>query len=101
MNIYFFIEHLCFEDLCENFQPDFKIIISYETVEKIRKKLLNGINKENKFYSIKNLAAALRRFITRYLVGNRQDIEIDQKRELYYELTRLDLWEEKFRKLPF
>ena len=99
MNIYFYIEHLCFNDLCRHLQPEFKKIISHETEEKIKKKLLNGINEENKFYSIKNLAAALRRFISRYLVGDRQDGEMDEKRELYIELTRLDLWEEKYGQL--
>ena len=99
MNIYFYIEHLFFDDLCENLQPDFKICISFATEVKIKKKLLNGINKENKFYSIKNLAPALRRFISRYLVEYREDVEIDEKRELYFELTRLDLWEEKYSQL--
>ena len=98
MNIFFYIEHLCFNDLCKNLQPDYKINIPHETEEKIKNKLLKEKKKEEK-YSIKDLAAALRRFISRYLVGNRQDIEIDQKRELYFELTRLDLWEEKYGQL--
>jgi len=92
MNIFFYIEHLCFNDLCNNLHPEFKKSINNETKEKIKKKLSN---QNNKFYSIKDLAAALRRFVSRYLVGTRQDVEIDEKRELYFELTRLDLWEEK------
>jgi hypothetical protein len=99
MNIFFYIEHLCFKDLCNNLQPDFKISIDNETAEKIKKKLINEVNKEKEIYSIKDLAAAVRRFISRYLVGNRQDVEIDEKRQLYFELTRLDLWEEKFGQL--
>ena len=99
MNIFFYIEHLCFNDLCKNLQPNFKNSIDYETEEKIKKKLLNEVNNQNKFYSIKDLAAALRRYISRYLVGNRQDFNIDEKRELYFELTRLDLWDKKYEKL--
>ena len=99
MNIFFYIEHLCFNDLCKNLQPDFKISIPQEIEEKIKNKLLNKMKKDDKCYSIKDLAAALRRFISRYLVGNRQDVEIDGKRELYFELTRLDLWEEKYGQL--
>ena len=95
MNIFFYIEHLCFNDLCNNLQPDYKISIEHETQEKIKKKLLNEVNKNNKFYSIKDLAAALRRFISRYLVGVRQDFDIDEKRELYFELIRLDLWDQR------
>ena len=98
MNIFFYIEHLCFEDLSKTLQPEYKISIDSKTQEKIKKKLLET-NKENKYYSIKDLGAALRRFISRYLVGNRQDVEIDEKRPLAYELSRLDLWEEKIGKL--
>ena len=96
MNIFFYIEHLCFSALCDSLQPEYKTGINEETKEKIKKKLFK---KENKNYSIKDLAAALRRFISRYLVGTRQDVEIDEKRVLYFELTRLDLWEEKFGQL--
>jgi len=98
MNIFFYIEHLCFEDLCQTLQPEFKISIDNKTQEKIKKNLLET-NNENKYYSIKDLGAALRRYISRYLVGNRQDIEIDEKRMLSYELSRLDLWEEKIGQL--
>jgi len=57
MNIFFYIEHLCFNDLCNNLHPDYKISIEHETQEKIKKKLLNEVNKNNKSYSIKDLAA--------------------------------------------
>ena len=98
MNIFFYIEHLCFDDLTKNLPQDLQISIDSETQEKIKKKLFES-NKENIYYSIKDLAAALRRYISRYLVGDRQDVEIDEKRMLSYELTRLDLWEEKIGKL--
>jgi len=98
MNIYFYVEHLCFEDLNEKLPSNLKISIDSETQEKIKKKLFED-NKENKYYSIKDLAAALRRYISRYLIGNRQINEIDEKRQLSYELSRLDLWEQKIGQL--
>ena len=97
MNIFFYIEHYCFEDLCETLQIEYRKEISPIIVEKIKKDLLN--NKNEKYYTLKDLAAALRRFISRYLVGQRQEVEINERRELYYELTRQDLWEEKIGKL--
>jgi len=97
MNIFFYIEHYCFEDLCETLQIEYRKEISPIIVEKIKKDLFN--NKNEKYYTLKDLAAALRRFISRYLVGQRQEVEIDERRELYYELTRQDLWEEKIGKL--
>ena len=99
MNIFFYIEHLCFNDLCNNLHPDYKINLEHETQEKIKKKLFNEVNKNNKSYSIKDLTAALRRYSPRYSVGNRQDSDIDEKRELYFELSRLDLWGEKYGQL--
>ena len=98
MNIFFYIEHLCFEDLCNNLPENLKTSIDNETQEKIKKKLSEA-NKENKIHSIKDLAIPLRRYISRYLVGKNQDIEIDEKKQLSNELTKLDLWEEKIWKL--
>ena len=97
MNVFFYIEHLCFEDLSKTLQIEYQKEIPSGTVEKIKKEISN--NKNEKYYSIKDLAAALRRYISRYLVGQREEVEIDEKRELYYELTRQDLWEEKIGKL--
>ena len=97
MNIFFYIEHLCFEDLCNNLPENLKTSIDNRTQEKIKKKLYEA--KENKYYSIKDLAIPLRRYISRYLVGKNQDIEIDEKKQLSNELTKLDLWEEKIWKL--
>ena len=97
MNIFFYIEHLCFEDLCATLQIEYKKEIDPDIVKKIQKDILENKN-ENILY-IKDLAAALRRYISRYLVGQRQEVEIDENRELYYELTRQDLWEEKIGKL--
>ena len=99
MNIFFYIEQLCFKDLCKNLHSEYKKEISSDLINKIKKELLENKNEENEEYSIKDLASALRRFISRYLSGQREDVEIDEKRELFHELTRIDLWEEKIGKL--
>ena len=39
------------------------------------------------------MAAAIRRFISRYLAGKRDTVDIDESKDLYFELTRQDLWE--------
>ena len=98
MNIFFFIEHLCFKDLIESLQPEYRKEISDEIAEKIREKLFSQRNPDDK-YTIGDLAAAVRRYISRYLVGKRQTIDINEDRDLPYELSRIDLWEEKFGKL--
>ena len=93
MNLFFIIEHLCFDDLCQNLQLDLKCEIPQEQKETIINKLLKKYDK--KLYTLKDLAAAVRRYISRYLVGFTQtnDVEITKKLSDY--LSRQDLWEEK------
>ena len=98
MNIFFFIEHLCFNDLIEALQPEYKCEIKKDIIEKIKEKLLKHRN-DIEIYTIRDLAAAVRRFISRYLVGKRQTIDIDEKRDLAFELSRNDLWNEKIGKI--
>ena len=91
MNVYFFIEHLCYKGLINTLQREYKKEISRELKIKIKEKLLNP-EKQIKEYTVKQLAAAVRRYISRYLAGKRESIDIDEKRDLTYELSRIDLW---------
>ena len=97
MNVFFFIEHLCFEDLSNTLQPEYKKEIPKELQDKIKHKLLE--QKNDNILSVKELAAALRRYISRYLAGKRESVDINETRELYYDLTRIDLWKEKIGRL--
>ena len=93
MNLFFFFEHLCFEDLAETVQPEYKKEISEEVKNSITNKLIK--NYKNELYTLKDLGAAVRRFISRYLAGKLQTTEIGEGLELPYQLSRPDLWEEK------
>ena len=93
MNLFFIFEHLCFDDLSKTLQLDLKIEIDENTKNKIREKLIYNYN--NKIYTLKELSAALRRFISRYLVGFTQTVDIQNNRNLDYELSRPELWEKK------
>ena len=97
MDLFFIFEHLCFEDLIKNLQLDLKYEISQEQKDKIKNDLIDNYNK--KTYSLKDLGAAVRRYISRYLVGLTQNIDIENTRQLYFELSRQELWEEKVLKL--
>ena len=98
MNLFFFFEHLCFEDLAETLQPEYRQPIDPKLKEKIIEKL---IKKKDEFNLIptKDLGAATRRLISRYLAGKLQVTDITEKRDLSYELTREELWEEKIGQL--
>ena len=95
MNIFFFIEHLCFKDLVNNLQQEYKEKIPQNIKEKIESQLLNKENYLEGYYTIEDLGAAIRRFISRYIVGKTQEIDIKLDRELAFELSRIDLWEPK------
>ena len=96
MNIFFIFEHLCFKDLSLSLSPLYKMKISKEIKAKIIQNLLNKKDSNDKI-TVKDLAAATRRLISRYLTGNFSDI--DEKRDLVYELTREELWEENIKKI--
>ena len=111
MNLFFFIEHLCFEYSIKTLQKEYKKQIPKDLQNKITDKLLNK-EKFNKFLNqrksneylnnknfnesltIKDLGAAVRRFISRYLAGTMQQLEIKEDRNLSDELGREDLWNE-------
>ena len=93
MNLFFIFEHLCFDDLCQNLQVDLKCELERNQKEQIGSQLLKNYNK--KLYTLKDLAAAVRRYISRYLVGFTQTSEVKNQEKLSFYLSRLDLWEEK------
>ena len=98
MSLFFFFEHLCFEDLSETLQPEYKAKIPKETQEIIIEKLLKKKN-ENEIIPTKSLAAATRRLISRYLAGKIEYTDIKEDRDLTFELIREELWEEKIGQL--
>ena len=97
MNIFFYTEHLLFNELCKTLQVEYKKKIDDNVIEDIIKGL--EIENENDKLPWKDLAAAIRRFISRYLVGDRQLADISENSELIFQLSRKDLWEEKYGKL--
>ena len=97
MSIFFFIEHLCFKDLYNNIPNDYKKDINDDIISKIKDKLLN--NKLNDKFTIKELGAAVRRFISRYLVGKKENVDINENTLLINLLKRPELWEEKIASL--
>ena len=99
MNLFFFFEHLCFEDLAETLQNEYKQEIPEDLKEKIKNKLLKKEENPDAKYTIKDLGAAVRRLISRYLAGKLEVTDISEDRDLAFELSREDLWEEKIAKL--
>ena len=99
MNLFFFFEHLCFEDLADTLQNEYKKEIPEDLKEKIKAKLLTKEENPDAKYTIKDLGAAVRRLISRYLAGRLEVTDISEDRDLAFELSREDLWYEKIRKI--
>ena len=98
MNLFCFFEHLCFNDLVETLQDEYKALIPEDIKNKIIEKLIKKSD-PNDAIPIKSLGTAVRRLISRYLAGKRQTIDVKVDRPLAYDLSRLEFWEEKIRKL--
>ena len=93
LSIFKLFEHFCWKEMKENINLQYK-----EKIDDNKKKEIISYFKEyNKFkdklISKRDLAGALRRFISRYLVGKRSDTEVDEKQKLIKQIIRNDLWE--------
>jgi hypothetical protein len=98
MNVFLLFEHLCFNDLCNDLEEEYKSELDSKNKDKIIQ-LLNK-NKINDSITIKDLAAALRRFISRYLVGKNKKIgDLKEESSLINKLDDPELWNEKLGKL--
>ena len=89
--IFEFFEKLCWENIKKNIPPDYQLEIS----EEIKEHILNFFNGDKKLIDKKSFAAALRKLISRYISGLRQDIDIDSKIALKPHMFRIDLWNSK------
>ena len=89
IEIYSFFELLCFKSIIKNLRNYYKDKIdenlSGKIIKLIDEKKLNIIKKVN-------LATACRQLISRYLVGNRDDTDINEKQPLIGYLTKEELW---------
>ena len=92
INIFLYFEHLCWEESKNNLNEQYKTKIPPEKIEIINE-FFNNYNKENdKLIKKEYLAAAIRRFISRYLSGKRADVDINESQDLLIQLARNDLW---------
>jgi hypothetical protein len=98
MNLFFFFEHLCFEDLAETLQPEYKAPIPEDIKGKIIDRFIKQKKEDDKI-PVKYFGASTRRLISRYLAGKLQVTDIKEDRDLAGELTRIELWEERYGKL--
>jgi len=86
-----YFEKLCWEDIKKNVLPDYKLEIN----EDIKNHILNyfNINEDKNVIDKRSFATALRKLISRYLSGLRQDTDIDSNINLMLYIIKEDLWD--------
>ena len=87
-DVFSYFELLCFKPIINNLKDNYKL--------KIDENFINNINKlfEEKKFSIitkNNLASACRKLISRYLVGTRNDVDINEENKLDLYLNREEI----------
>ena len=85
MNIFLFIEHLSFGQLCEDLDEEYKKSINTEDKQIIENKLKDLKEKDE-------LSKVIRRFISRYLIEN-TNIKEEVDKKLIPLLNKSDLWD--------
>ena len=99
MNLFTIFEHLCFNELLKLLKNEYREDIKEKIQNDIINKIENNEKNLNKIYSKKDLAKALRRLISRYLIGTGDINDIKTENDLFFELNREDLWDEKIKKI--
>ena len=89
IGVYSFFELFCFESIIENLPVHYK-----KEMDNIKKNKIISLFEEKifKIISKKPLAIACRKFISRYLVGNRKDSDYNENKNIADYLTRDEFW---------
>ena len=90
LSVYEYFELLCFDEFKKNLDPLFKRDIKEESMIKIEKYFKNN---PNGFLNKLEISSAIRKFISRNLVGLRDDNNYDRNQELFFILKfKRDCW---------
>ena len=93
LNIFKKIEHYCWSSIKENINEQYKAQIDENVKNQIIQFFKEYNSKNDKLITKDDLAAALRRLISRYLAGKRGDTDINENQELISQIIKQDLWD--------
>ena len=91
VSIFEYFETLCWKEIKNNVLPDYQLDLPAEA----NKFVLDYFEKnkdENKIINKQNFTTALRRLISRYIAGTRQETDIKPEAQLKLFIIRYDLW---------
>ena len=93
LNIYKYFEHFCWKEIRININEQYHQKIDKNKKIEIINFFKNYETQKDKIITKRDLAFALKSFISRYLAGKRSDTDIDENQKLIGQIIRLDLWE--------
>ena len=91
VSIFEYFEALCWPQINKNILDDYTLVLTEES----KKHVLDYFKKtenENKIINIQDFTFALRRLISRYLAGSRQEIDINALLELNLHIGKNEFW---------
>ena len=91
VSIFEYFEAICWKEINKNILPDYKL----DLPDKIKDYILEyfeSIKNEKKVVNKKNFTYCLRKLMSRFIVGTRQEIDIKSDVELKLYIEREDLW---------
>ena len=91
INIYDIIEYICWNQFKNNLNEQYKKPLNVEIKKKLENNIDNIMN-NNGLIKKQDLADAVRRLISRYLTGKREDTDIGEDQKLLDYIVRADLW---------
>jgi hypothetical protein len=92
INIYNIFELICWDKIKDNLEDYYLMELNNNIKQKIDSFFSKNENKH--IITKQKLSTAIRRLISRYLAGKRGQKEIDEKNQLFYYLSKQELWDE-------
>ena len=92
LSIYEYFELLCWEQIKCSVSELYNLEIKEESQKYILEYFEQNDNNKNKLINKKSFTEALRKFMSRYLVGTKQDAAYNEGNSLYPYITKLEFW---------
>ena len=92
VSIFEYFEALCWKDIKTNILVDYQIEIPAESKKKIIEYFEKNKDDEKLIINKNNLTTAIRRLISRYIAGTRQEIEINPNTQFKLHIGKYEFW---------
>ena len=92
VTIFEYFESLCWKDIKNNILEDYKLEIPEDSKKIIIEYFEKNKDNEQKLINKANLTTAIRRLISRYIAGTRQEIEINPETQFKLHIGKYEFW---------